>query len=167
MQKLVIIRGLPGSGKSTFAKKYIKDYQLEKWKEEKPIDTNLNYPYVYLSADDYFTTGNQYLWDSFSLQYAHQRCAGLCNSAMEKQIPLIIIDNTNIVYSQYKPYLEMAEMYLYDIEIHSLYTSGLTAKELAKKNNHGVTEEKIQEMINKYQPRNFYSTKEAKEFFDR
>ena len=166
MQKLIILRGCPGCGKSTLAQQFIKDYQLSCWNNEQSEYINLSkYSYVILSADDYFKCGNQYLWRPHYLHAAHKRCEELCNIAMYEKIPLIIIDNTNTVYSQYKRYIKMAELYLYDIEIHSLYTSGFTAKTLAERNTHNVSEEKIQEMIDKYQTRSFYSTKEAEDYF--
>jgi T4 RnlA family RNA ligase len=104
-KKMIILRGLPGSGKSTFTKIINEILQ------------NVNK----CSADDYFTdySGN-YNFDKSHLEDAHNYCFELCKSLCESNDPMeqaIIIDNTNSTLNEYKKYINLAKDNLYDIII--------------------------------------------------
>ena len=55
MPNLVLIRGAPGSGKSTYGATHYSTYKM-------------------MSADDYFTTNNEYVYDRGSVTAAHNWC---------------------------------------------------------------------------------------------
>lgn len=93
--KLIIVRGIPGSGKSTWAHSQVGA--------------------TVCSADDYFYVDGVYTFDPQSLPYAHNACIIYCKAAMQRQEPLIIVDNTNTQRWEYAPYLEIAGRYGYQV----------------------------------------------------
>jgi len=131
MSKLMIImRGVPGSGKTTKAK---------------------TYGGVICSADHYFMKKGQYNFDRTKLGQAHADCRKHCYEAMMSCTPIIVIDNTNTTKREYSGYVEMAKLYGYEVVIDDLYNGGLSAKQLAERNIHSCPEENIQRMIDRYQ----------------
>lgn len=97
--KLVIIRGLPGSGKTTIA-------HLE-YREA-----------VRYEADQYFEDdrGN-YNYDPKDQAMAHFNCQMNVWSAMLFKFPLITVSNTFTRHSEYAVYLSMARLHGYEVEI--------------------------------------------------
>lgn len=87
---LYIIRGIPGSGKTTLAKKLAPDS---------------NY-----AADDYFydSEGN-YKFDVTKLDAAHKWCYKSVENAMINGVPVIAVNNTFVRKWEYADYIEMAE----------------------------------------------------------
>lgn len=77
-KKLVLMRGVPGSGKSTQAKKIA---------GEKGV--------IY-STDDFFMVKGQYVYDVKMIGKYHEKNFDRTVLAMQKGIPLIVIDNTNV-----------------------------------------------------------------------
>lgn len=81
-KSVVIMRGIPGCGKSTFAKAL-----------QKPFGERA----VIVSADDYFKKDGVYNFDRCKLGLAHQQCMDKFNAAIEDEaVELVIVDNTNI-----------------------------------------------------------------------
>lgn len=97
---LIIMRGVPSSGKSTRAK------ELANGNED-----------IIFSADKFW--GEDYVnnFDLTKIGLAHNFCQNNCRRAMQKQIPLVIVDNTNIKKREIIPYLKMAERYEYKLKI--------------------------------------------------
>lgn len=87
---LYIIRGIPGSGKTTLARKLAPD---------------ANY-----AADDYFydSDGN-YKFDVTKLDAAHKWCHKSVENAMINGVPVIAVNNTFVRKWEYADYIEMAE----------------------------------------------------------
>ena len=101
---LKIMRGLPASGKSFLAN------QLAG--EDKSI---------ICSADHYFgATPEEYVanWSIEKHSTAHKECQKKARIFMQRQVPLVIIDNTNTMIREIMPYFEMAVQYQYKVEIH-------------------------------------------------
>lgn len=130
MKKVIILRGLPGSGKSTKAK---------------------TFGGVVVSADHYFEKTGTYIFDRTKLGSAH----GECRSAFEKHItngePIIVVDNTNVTKREYLPYAKYAVDHGYEIEIVSLFSGGCSQLQLSERNTHNVPLSTIQRMWEKYQ----------------
>ncbi|KAF2899995.1 hypothetical protein ILUMI_06188 [Ignelater luminosus] len=140
---LILMRGLPGSGKSYLAKQI--------------IDRSIGYPNYsdfILSADDFFVdrwTG-RYVYDRLKLTKAHEWNHQRAYKIMSKGISPVIIDNTNLQTWEMKPYVMMAVNFGYSIEIVEPFTHwAFNDKELARRNLHDVPKVKIKEMLERYE----------------
>lgn len=96
-KNLILIRGCSGSGKST----YIKN----------------NFPTAFICSADYYhidINGN-YNWSFDNMAAAHIFSKNACKAAMINNVPVIVIDNTNTLLEEIKPYIEMANQYDYKV----------------------------------------------------
>ena len=111
------MRGAPGSGKSTYLKK--------------------EYPQAFIcSADQYFIgIDGTYEPRMDELQNAHDYCRNAFKAAVLNKLPLIAIDNTNIMIKHFKNYIEIAKIYGYDVKIIRINVNPEVA---FKRNIHGV-----------------------------
>jgi predicted kinase len=129
MRQLILLRGLPGSGKSTFAKNYA-----------------LNIDGIHLEADMFFTdkeTG-AYVFDPSKLRYAHEWCQERVESFMKHGAQPIIVTNTFTQEWEMQPYFDMAEKY--DYMVHSF----IAENRHNGVNEHGVPAEKLEQMKNRF-----------------
>jgi tRNA uridine 5-carbamoylmethylation protein Kti12 len=141
-QKLVIIlRGLPGSGKSFIAKKY-----LSHIKGAFGEPTELDPDEVILSSDDYFIQDKVYRFDKDKIQESHKWNWERFRESIEKESPLIIVDNTNIKKFHYSHYLDYASRHNYLTGIFIIPFNETTNRELSERNIHGVDQETIRRM---------------------
>ncbi|XP_030056229.1 NEDD4-binding protein 2-like 2 isoform X2 [Microcaecilia unicolor] len=132
---LILLRGVPGSGKTTLAHLLL---------DKNPDGT-------VLSTDDYFDQKDGYTYDVNLLGDAHEWNQDRAKKAMDEEISPIIIDNTNTQRWEMKPYVEMAIEKGYRVQFHEPDTWWkLDAVELEKKNKHGVPHEKIAQMLDRY-----------------
>lgn len=92
MVELRLVRGLPGSGKSTYASKWVDDHPT--WR--------------HFEADQYFVHDGQYVYDSALLDAAHSWCQAQTRSALALGHS-VIVSNTFTRYSEIYPYLVMAD----------------------------------------------------------
>jgi len=91
---LVIVRGVPGSGKSTFA--------------------SLITSFV-CTADDHFMKGGKYMFDRNQLGAAHKACIDKCEWGMHTALPVIAVANTSVHAKDLKPYIDLANKYGYKV----------------------------------------------------
>lgn len=139
-QELIIMRGIPGSGKSTKAKSLVGNGKIH-------------------STDDVIEAGGDYN-EFFAKMIASKDFAPLSRvhstnlknaiASMKSGVSPVIIDNTNIKQNESKAYIVAAlEMGYADnnIKFVDIGTAGLEAAELAKRNTHGVPLDKIEMMI--------------------
>uniref|UniRef100_A0A3B4VLE3 NEDD4 binding protein 2 n=1 Tax=Seriola dumerili TaxID=41447 RepID=A0A3B4VLE3_SERDU len=96
---LVLLRGAPGSGKSTKARALL---------EHNPGG-------VILSTDDYFTRHGEYQFDPTALGEAHEWNHNQAKEAFERGTNPIIIDNTNMQGWEMKPYVVQALKHGYKV----------------------------------------------------
>ena len=130
--ELILLRGLPGSGKTTLAKIIL---QLRSTDE----------PEV-LSADDFFEDNEgEYNFDSTKLKEAHNYCQFRCSERMRQQKAKIVVANTFTQEWEMDEYFKMAERYNY--RVHSVVVENRHGNE----NVHGVPENKLQQMKNRFQ----------------
>ncbi len=127
MPNCIILRGLPGSGKSTMAKMLSCDGII-------PI----------VSADNFFYHKGQYLFDRDRLGDAHLQCLNDFNHCLNFGYQ-VIVDNTNTTKKEYQKYIDYAKAKGYSTTILTVETD-LTDEELAKRNVHGVPVETIRRM---------------------
>jgi predicted kinase len=138
---LVLLRGLPGSGKSRLAV-VITDVTLGPGTNSHHI----------LSTDDFWVQTGRYVFDSSRLQEAHGWNHSRAFQAMSRGLSPVIIDNTNTQMWEMKPYAMMATDYGYIIEIVEPDTWWcFNDKELAKRNTHNVPRATIKDMLERYE----------------
>jgi len=142
MKKLVIMRGLPGSGKSTKAKELDTEHYNSTGKHA-----------IVCSADSYFIGKDGiYNFNAKLLGHAHQTCIHNAALAMENENELVIVDNTNTTKWEFARYLEMAKFYHYEIEIVSVGERTPEAiQTYFNRNIHCVPLEAIQRMANRWE----------------
>uniref|UniRef100_A0A5S6QRP2 Smr domain-containing protein n=1 Tax=Trichuris muris TaxID=70415 RepID=A0A5S6QRP2_TRIMR len=133
----VILRGVPGSGKTTLAMKL----------------TQMNPDSVVCSADEYFKNSDGvYVFDPERLSDAHRFCLQRAVAAMESKVSLIIIDNTNTMRWEMKRYVTSAYRHGYKIFFLEPQTPWkFDAYECASRTVHGVSLSSIQRMISSFE----------------
>lgn len=107
-KELVIVRGVPGCGKTTFA------------------ETIAGSRGEVFETDEYFVTEDGYDFDPSKLGEAHEWCRKRVESAMRDHgVPKVVVSNSSSQVWEFLPYLEMAARYGY--RVHSVI----------KENRHG------------------------------
>ncbi len=139
-KRLILLRSLPGGGKSTLAQALSKD------------SDNL----VILSTDNYHMReidGEwKYVFQPDMLGEYHKQNQKACSYEMSCGTPLIIIDNTNISFKEFKPYVVMANLFGYEVELVEPDTPwAFDVDECTKRNVHGVPREAIQRMLDRWE----------------
>ncbi|MHA2280161.1 MAG: AAA family ATPase [Promethearchaeota archaeon] len=143
MKKIVIMRGVSGSGKSTKAKEIIKEAIKDGcWTS------------IICSADQFFIDpkSGRYEFDARKLGSAHAFCRAKVEAAVELEANLIIVDNTNTQKWEFAPYIAIAEANDYECEeimVGTLNDDDLKA--YANRNKHGVPLESIRKMAKRFQ----------------
>lgn len=122
MNKLIIVRGPSGSGKTTFAKK---------------VTSALKNTVVF-EADDFFYKEGSYQFDASKLGTAHKLCQMKTRLSLQKG-KNVIVSNTSTRLRELKPYLDIAE----DLNVPVV----VVRMKSRYKNEHGVSEEKVDEMF--------------------
>jgi len=93
-KSLIILRGLPGSGKSTFAKLF-----------NAPI----------CCADDYLMVNGKYVWTQPGVARAHMLCEAKCETLMRDNTPVIVVANTCVKPRDMKVYVDQARRHGYKV----------------------------------------------------
>jgi predicted kinase len=125
---VLILRGLPGSGKSSFAKGFSGA--------------------TVCSADDFFIVNGQYKYDPSLFEEAHSRCLVDFIQAVvvNRAEPWVVVDNTNTSAMEIVPYLRIARAFGYSVYILEFES---TILESLRWNIHGVPEGVICKMAMK------------------
>lgn len=129
---LYLVRGISGSGKSTYAKELCGEFVVE--------------------ADQYFVNENgEYVFDPLKLKQAHDFCfkkAFDLFSVSEK----VAVANTFTRLSEMKRYLDEAKRRKINVEIVEPLTSWrYNVQECAKRNLHGLTEKMIEKQLSRWE----------------
>lgn len=140
MHVMVIMRGLPGSGKSTIVKLIQATYHHT----------------VVCSADDHFLvrtgTGTHYNFDPSKLSAAHQACQRKAEEACTRGVSPVVIDNTNIKKWEMMHYVKLASNYHYVIIVLQPNTPWCNdPQELARRNKHGVPADVLQAKLQSFE----------------
>ncbi len=128
MKSLILIRGLPGAGKSTLAKTLADD----KW----PV----------YSIDSYFTDSvtGMYFFEFDKNHLAYKNCEKQVERAMNENVSRIFVDNTFTLEWELEPYFRLASQFGY-----SVHTVTVENRHHSK-NTHGISEQQIYKMAEKY-----------------
>ncbi|MGF1740605.1 ATP-binding protein [Vibrio profundum] len=119
---LTLVRGLPGSGKTTLAKTYSADH---------------------FEADMYFVNDDgEYQFDATRLKQAHSWCQHSAKQSLQ-QGRSVVVSNTFVRLWEMKPYLKMAQRYNAEIEV--IECQGRYA------NTHGVSQATVNAMKKRWQ----------------
>jgi len=122
-KKVIILRSVSGAGKTTFA-----DYL-----------SGLNPDSIIASSDDYFTEkyNGEYRWNAREMGAAHGYCRNKFVQALENNVSLVIVSNTNTKLSEFKFYLDEAAKYGYSV------SSIILENRHGNSNVHNVPEEAL------------------------
>jgi len=100
--KVYILRGISGAGKSTYAR------YLQRTEGDVLI----------CSADAYMDDGNGgYRFDSRRLEDVHKYCLRTFIDGLQKRWSVVVLDNTNITFHEFRPYVVIAEAFDYEVEV--------------------------------------------------
>lgn len=131
---LIIIRGLPSSGKSTLAKMLAAGSEGET-----------------LCSDDYMTTEDgAYVFNKQNFIEAHKLCQLDCESLMQKEVSPVILHNNMGEAWEAEYYFQLAEKYGYSTMVTSLYDAGLNDTSLSNRSIHKMPQHLIQKVRQKW-----------------
>lgn len=127
MNEVIVLRGIPGSGKSTLIK--------TRWPTA-----------IIFSADSFFVCDGKYVYDPARAGEAHAWCLNRfisCAWPTRTVNHPIIVDNTNTTVAEFAPYAAIALAQRMAVKIVTLLCKLDVA---AARNAHGVPVETIEEM---------------------
>ena len=133
MKTLILLRGIPGAGKSTFA-----NFMFQSG--------------VIFEADQYFyDEDGKYNFDASELYAAHKWCQLRVEKVMRENLtsngeyfPEIVVSNTSTTEKELEPYLELARKYDYKV------VSLVVENRHGSKSVHNVPEETIERMKQRF-----------------
>ncbi len=124
-RNLYLLRGLPGSGKSTFSK---------------------TLGGAHFEADMFFLDeNNEYRFDPAKLKDAHNWCRHRVMEAMKEGNPTVVVSNTFTQKWEMEPYFILAE------ELGYRVFSVVVENRHGGKNIHGAPEETLERMRNRFE----------------
>lgn len=137
---LYIIRGAPGSGKTTYALHLLNKGEIASFCE----------------ADRYFENpfSGDYKFDPSKLKEAHEWCRSVIENTMKNEVEMeknskvflarnIAVSNTFTRLWEIQPYIDIADKYGYQVKYIRMTGEFM--------NVHGVPESKVKEMRNRYE----------------
>ncbi|WP_153916198.1 ATP-binding protein [Shewanella sp. TC10] len=105
----IIMRGLPGSGKSHWVDTYLKQQGVENAVHIKQ--------YGYFSTDSFFENNGKYQFNPKLLGQYHQANLTAFINAMANSEPTVICDNTNVAKWEYMAYEAAAKALGYQVRV--------------------------------------------------
>lgn len=123
MKTLILLRGLPGSGKTTLAESF-----------------GVNH----IEADMFFIRDDKYVFDVTKLRYAHEWCQDVVEHWMEREITPIIVSNTFTQEWEMDYYYKLAKEAGY--RVHSV----IVENRHGGVNEHNVPDEKLKQMETRF-----------------
>ena len=132
-KKLYIVRGLPGSGKSTFAEALVGS------------------DFLVCEADKYFMQDGEYKFDGSKLKEAHESCRNTVETYMKDSLVNdqfyreIAVSNTFTQEWEMQPYFDLAKQYDY------MVFTIIVENRHGGVNQHGVPDEALTRMKDRFE----------------
>ena len=132
-KKLYIVRGLPGSGKSTFAEALVGS------------------DFLVCEADKYFMQDGEYTFDGSKLKEAHESCRNTVETYMKDSLVNdqfyreIAVSNTFTQEWEMQPYFDLAKQYDY------MVFTIIVENRHGGVNQHGVPDEALTRMKDRFE----------------
>ena len=132
-KKLYIVRGLPGSGKSTFAEALVGS------------------DFLVCEADKYFMQDGEYKFDGSKLKEAHESCRNTVETYMKDSLVNdqfyreIAVSNTFTQEWEMQPYFDLAKQYDY------MVFTIIVENRHSGVNQHGVPDEALTRMKDRFE----------------
>jgi predicted kinase len=120
---LIIVRGIPGCGKSEFAK-ILSDYIC--------------------TADDFHMEDGEYKWTVERAGLAHTWCQKKCEGFMKEGFSPVVVANTSTTKKELKPYYDLAIGYKYKV------FCVIVENRHGGKNIHSVPEVTVKAMVDRF-----------------
>ena len=139
-QVAIIMRGLPGSGKSYWVEHYINSLGPD-------LSIHIR-QYGYFSTDNYFYVEDEYQFNPQKLAQYHQANLTAFIQALARQEPVVICDNTNVAKWEFMAYEAAARALGYQVrEVLVGQPKNAEHQQLcAERNRHHVSLAHIQKM---------------------
>lgn len=119
MGKVIILSGVSGSGKSSFAKGLERAYKV--------------------SADYFFMVQGEYRFDPAKLADAHAFCFRQFLDALQQGVSTLVVDNTNTTVMEISPYVLGAQAFGYSPKVITVAVPESALEACAARNSHGVS----------------------------
>jgi len=125
-KRIIIVRGIPGSGKTTFANLLGR---------------------ALCCADDYYMHDGEYKWNADDIGKAHGWCQRKCRRFMKAQVEQIVVANTSTTEREMQPYMDLARQFGYKV------FSVIVENRHGNVSVHGVPEATLEKMRNRFEIR--------------
>lgn len=136
MKKVYIVRGIPGSFKSTLSAKLSEE----------------NYGVIF-STDNFWMIDGEYKFEPSLIGDAHKWNQLCFLKAARSGYPVLIVDNTNTTWREIEFYADTAIKYGYDINVlEPDNPDRFNAQKSFERNTHNVPLEVIKKMIERWEP---------------
>lgn len=125
--RVIVLSGIPGSGKSTAAQRYRFAWDAK-----------------IVSADDFFTDDDgRYHFNPAQIADAHATCLRSFVSLLQMRWPVVVVDNTNTTAIEVAPYMALAQAFGYEALLLTVRADAALAH---ARNVHGVPLHTVERM---------------------
>lgn len=137
---LIILRGMPGSGKSSFAHELAYCVQRRRLRAE------------VCSADEFFFNEHgEYVYDRAKIKDVHQQCQQRFKAALSRGVDCIIIDNSNLSIWEVNSYHDDGSLSGYDVKyVEFNCDSFQEARHLLVRTQHNIDDDTLDGKLNAY-----------------
>lgn len=148
---LFIVRGLPGSGKSSIADHLAGENHTNQF--DGSYRVRIGSAGVVFTTDAYFYQdwehAENYVYDPALIGKYHGMNKSAVKKYMQSEFPILIVDNTNTTEWEVKPYYQLAKEFGYKVVVVEVpHTS---VDDCAERNSHGVPVETLKKMENRWE----------------